>query len=100
MQPNWLYLMLKRLGQRAGIANLHTHRFRHIYAINALDAGMHERELTVNMGTKRIPDTYFRTLGEKAVARKHREISPADRLGRVHASQQRERGPVKSRGKL
>jgi len=27
MQPNWLYLMLKRLGQRAGVPNIHTHRF-------------------------------------------------------------------------
>jgi len=60
---------------------------------------MHVRELTVNMGTKRIPDTYFRTLGEKAVARKHREISPADRLGRVQVSQQRERGPGEGRGR-
>ena len=36
MQPNWMYLMLKRLGKRAGIANLHTHRFRHSYAMNVL----------------------------------------------------------------
>jgi site-specific recombinase XerD len=100
MQPNWLYLMLKRLGQRAGVPNLHTHRFRHTYAINALEAGMNERELTVNMGTKRIPDTYFRTLGEKAVAKKHREISPADRLERVQVNQQRDRGPGKGRGRL
>ena len=53
MQPNWLYLMLKRLGKRAGISNLHTHRFRHSYAINAMRSGMPERILQVAGGGRR-----------------------------------------------
>ena len=40
--PNGIFQILKRLGKRAGIANLHTHRFRHSYAVNALRAGMPE----------------------------------------------------------
>ena len=100
MQPNWLYLMLKRLGERAGILNLHTHRFRHTYAMNALRSGMPERVLMLAGGWKRIPETYFRTLGAEDVARVHREISPADRLGRAEAVQNRQRKQGKARGKL
>ena len=44
--PNWFYQMLKRKGKRAGIENLHTHRFRYSYAINA--------------GWKEVPPTYLR----------------------------------------
>ena len=40
--PNGIFQILKRLGKRAGIANLHTHRFRHSYAVNALRVGMPE----------------------------------------------------------
>ena len=38
----WVYLLLRRMGERAGVPNLHTHRFRHSYAMNALRAGMPE----------------------------------------------------------
>ena len=100
MQPNWLYLMLKRLGERANIPNLHTHRFRHTYAVNALRSGMPERVLMLAGGWKRIPETYFRTLGAEDVARVHREISPADRLGRAQTAQNRQRKQGKARGKL
>ena len=34
--PGGIFQILKRLGKRAGIANLHTHQFRHSYAVNAL----------------------------------------------------------------
>ncbi|MDP2936164.1 MAG: tyrosine-type recombinase/integrase [Dehalococcoidia bacterium] len=39
--------MLKRLGQRAGIASLRPHRFRHTYAVSALRGGMPERVLQI-----------------------------------------------------
>ena len=83
MVSNWLYLMLIRLGKRAGIKGLHTHRFRHTYAVNALRAGMPERILQIAGGWRRIPDTYLRTLDEEDAARIHRSISPADRLNGV-----------------
>ena len=38
--PNGISQVLKRLGKRAGIADLRPHRFRHSYAVNALRAGM------------------------------------------------------------
>lgn len=36
LEPNGVSQALKRLAKRAGIANMHAHRFRHSYAINAL----------------------------------------------------------------
>ena len=84
--PNGIFQILKRLGKRAGIPNLHTHRFRHSYAVNALRSGMPERVLQLVGGWKKIPDTYFRTLGAEDAKEFHRQVSPGDRLGRVSSS--------------
>ena len=102
MQPNWLYLMLKRLGKRAGIPNLHTHQFRHSYAINALRNGMPERVLQFVGGWKKIPDTYFRTLGAEDAQYFHRQVSPGDRLRQGAAARKSTRmsGRDKPRGML
>ena len=75
IQPNAIYLMLKRLGKRAGIANLHTHQFRHSYAVNTLRNGMPERVLQLVGGWREIPDTYFRTLGAEDARQFHRQVS-------------------------
>jgi integrase/recombinase XerC len=88
-----IYMLLKRLGQRSGIANLHTHRFRHTFATAYLRNGGPERYLRIVGGWRRIPDTYFRTLGAEDVARAHRQLSPGDRL----AEQLRERGRTRAR---
>ena len=102
MQPGWLYLMLKRLGKRAGIPNLHTHRFRHSYAINALRNGMPERVLQLVGGWRKIPDTYFRTLGAEDARQFHRQASPGDRLGRAPRARKpgQQGGHGKPRGRL
>ena len=84
-----IYILLKRLGERAGIPNLHTHRFRHTFAIGYLRSGGAERYLPIIGGWRRIPETYFRTLGIEDIARVHRELSPADRLAK---QSQRQRG--------
>lgn len=75
-----IYMLLKRLGKRAGIPDLHTHRFRHTFATSYLRSGGSERYLRIVGGWKRIPDTYFRTLDAEDVARAHRQLSPGDRL--------------------
>ena len=41
--PNGICQILKRLARRAGIVDMHPHRFRHSYAINSLRAGMPEQ---------------------------------------------------------
>ena len=102
MEPGWLYLMLKRLGKRAGISGLHTHRFRHNYAMNALRNGMPERVLEMIGGWRKIPDTYCRTLGAEDARQFHKQVSPGDRLGRAPAGRKpgRQRIQGKPRGRL
>ena len=83
LQPNGVFQILKRLARRADIADMHPHKFRHSYAINALRAGMPERVLKIVGGWKKIPETYFRTLGEEDTKEFHRQVSPGDRLGKT-----------------
>jgi integrase/recombinase XerD len=79
MHQSWLQSMLHRLGDRAGIPDLHP---RHTFAVSALRSGMPERLLMIEAGWRKIPETYFRTLNEEDAAQAHRLISPADKLGR------------------
>ena len=100
--PNGICQILKRLARRANIEDMHPYRFRHSYAINALRAGMPEQVLKIVGGWRKIPETYFRTLGEEDAIDFHRQVSPGDRLGKAtsarRAIQGHGRGP--SRGKL
>ena len=79
--PNGIWQLLKRLATRANIEGMHPHRFRHSYAINALRAGMPEQVLKIVGGWRKIPETYFKTLGEEDAIEFHRQVSPGDRLG-------------------
>ncbi len=80
MTPGF-YATIKILGERAGVPDLHTHRFRHSFTMNALRSKMPQHVLMMIAGWKRkIPDTYFQTLGEEDAVRFHREMSPADKL--------------------
>ncbi len=97
--PNGICQLLKRLAKRANIEGMHPHRFRHSYAINALRAGMPEQVLKIVGGWKKIPETYFRTLGEEDAIEFHRQVSPGDRLGKA-ASSRRARQQGRHRGRL
>ena len=44
--PGGVFLILKHQGKRAGIPNLHTHRFHQSYTVNALRAGMSVKSAT------------------------------------------------------
>ena len=100
--PGGICQILKRLAKRADIEDMHPHRFRHSYAINALRAGMPEQILKIVGGWKKIPETYFRTLGEEDAVEFHRQVSPGDRLGKAASSRgiRRLSGNGKSKGKL
>ncbi len=80
MGPAWFYLMVKRLGKRAGMPKLHPHQFRHTFAVEWIRQGGSERLLMVQGGWRKIPDTYMRTLSERDAAAMHAELSPGDRL--------------------
>ena len=89
------------LAKRANIEGMHPHRFRHSYAIDALRAGMPEQVLKIVGGWRKIPETYFRTLGEEDAIEFHRQVSPGDRLGKVasgRTTQQPRQG--RKRGRL
>ena len=79
---NGVRQLLMRLAKRANIEDMHPHRFRHSYAINALRAGMPEQVLKIVGGWRKIPETYFKTLGEEDAIEFHRQVSPGDRLGK------------------
>ncbi len=68
---NWLRLMITATGELAKVEGLHAHRFRHTFAINWLRAGEPERILKLLAGWKKIPETYYRTLGLDDVKRGH-----------------------------
>ena len=73
-----VFQILKRLGKRAGIANLHTHRFRHSYAVNALRAGMPERVLQIVGGLEEDTRHLLPYIGRRG---RHR-VPPAGEPGR------------------
>ena len=100
--PGGICQILKRLAKRANIEDMHPHRFRHSYAINALRAGMPEQVLKIVGGWKKIPETYFRTLGEEDAREFHRQVSPGDRLGKASSARGTRRFSVnsKARGRL
>ena len=83
---NGVRQLLMRLAKRANIEGMHPHRFRHSYAINALRAGMPEQVLKIVGGWRKIPETYFKTLGEEDAIEFHRQVSPGDRLGKAVSS--------------
>ena len=98
---NGVCQLLRRLAKRANIEGMHPHRFRHSYAINALRAGMPEQVLKIVGGWRKIPETYFKTLGEEDAIEFHRQVSPGDRLGKSvssrRARQQRDDSHPKGR---
>ncbi len=59
-----VYSLFENLAGRANIEGMHPHRFRHSYIINALRAGMPEQVLNIVVEWRKIPETYFRTLGK------------------------------------
>jgi site-specific recombinase XerD len=82
MQPDWLYRMLQRLGKRAGISNLHTHRFRHTFAVTMIEEGTPLPILEGMAGWKKAPKTYLATIGAKQSREWHRRVSPGDKLAK------------------
>ena len=77
---SWVYQVVKVLGKRAGIPDLHPHMFRHTFSINMIEADVPLPTLEVMGGWERIPKTYLATLGDRAARAAHRRVSPADRL--------------------
>ena len=97
--PGGICQILRRLAKRANVEDMHPHRFRHSYAINALRAGMPEQVLKIVGGWRKIPETYFKTLGEEDAIEFHRQVSPGDRLGKAVSGRRMQR-QGRQRGRL
>lgn len=78
---NALFLLLQRLGQRAGVSGVHPHRFRHTFAILALRSGMSPFAVMQSLGHTDLSMTkrYMR-LVDADVSIEKRAKSPLDRL--------------------
>ncbi len=69
----------RRLGQRAGVSKVHSHRFRHHCACTMLRIGMHVFAVMMELGHSRVQVTerYVR-LAESDVREAHHTASPMD----------------------
>ena len=76
-----LRALLKRLSERADVADVDAHRFRRTFAIEALRAGMPVMQLAQMMGHGSLPvlQRYLRLLSDD-LAQAHREHGPVDGL--------------------
>jgi site-specific recombinase XerD len=80
-----LLAFLKRLGKRAGVPNVHPHRFRHTFAVQFLRNGGNAFELQMALGHTSLGATQtYMHLAQADLEKKHREASPVAgwRLGR------------------
>lgn len=77
--PDAIRQLMDRLGQRAGVANVHPHRFRHTFAIEFLRNGGTELALQMILGHER-RDTIriYARLVDVDIAREHAHASPVD----------------------
>ena len=77
MRRDVLIKLLVRMGQRAGVANVHPHRFRHTFAINFLRNGGNAYALQMMLGhsTMEMVKRYL-ALAQADVEAAHRQASP------------------------
>lgn len=79
---NALLKLCYSLGQRAGVADVHPHRFRHTYAIEYLRNGGNARSLQVSLGHESFDmiQTYT-MIAESDLKSRHEVASPVDNWG-------------------
>ena len=76
----WVRSWLEEAGQKAGIDNLHPHRFRHTWTIRAIEDNISTETICLIAGWSELPKTYKATLGQKQARAAQRQLSPVDRI--------------------
>jgi len=82
LAPAGVRAALLRVGEKAGVANVYPHRFRHSYATWAIRSNAREIDVQHLLG-HRSPDMirrYTHTYRSEQAAERHREFSPGNRL--------------------
>jgi site-specific recombinase XerD len=79
MDRNTIRHLLVNLGTRAGVSNVHPHRFRHSFAILSLRAGMDVFTLQRLLGHSSLDMVrHYLDIVEADVSEAHRRASPVD----------------------
>jgi site-specific recombinase XerD len=75
-------LMIRRLGKKVGVANVHVHRLRHTFAISFLRAGGDVFSLQYLLGhsTLAMTQRYLQSLNADDAVNAHRRCSPLDNM--------------------
>ena len=77
-----LEVLLRRIGEQAGVAKVHPHRFRHTFARWAIESGAREIDVQLLLAHSDLTMTqhYARTYTSEQAVRAHAELSPVQRL--------------------
>jgi integrase/recombinase XerD len=81
-----LCVLLRRLGEHAGVVGVHPHRFRHTFATWAIESGAREIDVQMLLGHSDLTMTqrYARTYTSEQAVRAHAALSPVSRLLSCH----------------
>jgi len=82
LRPNGLKQLLRRLGKRTGIKNVHAHRFRHTFATWAIQHDARELDVQYLLGHSS-PDMvrrYSSSYRSEQAAQRHVSFSPGDQM--------------------
>ena len=81
-EENAIRVILRRVGERAGVVNVHPHRFRRTFATWAIESGAHETDVMLLLGHSTLAMThhYAQTYTSQQAVRAHAALSPVAQL--------------------
>ena len=86
---NAVRVILRRVGERAGVRNVHPHRFRRTFATWAIESGAHETDVMLLLGHTTLAMThhYAQTYSSQQAVRAHAALSPVAQLRSEHGEE-------------